>query len=253
MRGKRGSLNYVLSRTVDIIFSALIVLLILFIVFMLYNSFWAEDKLVKNQYVLVGDMLQGVIEAPGSGSVTKREFAFTFLHDDDQKTFEGTLFALSSDGTWTSPMPPINWYTRDVSDGFTGTIITTFVKQKKEAKELSLKRVDKACKEKACLCLSTKKLVSNTGDKDLLAALKGITECRAFDIPSGASALFIDFEKLQRVEQDNPWYLNLFGAKDSDPLYDKGLYPKIALVKAACEQDPKAICIYGSMGGETTT
>jgi hypothetical protein len=82
MRSKKGSLSYVLSRTIDIVFSALIVLLILFIVFLLYSTFFGEDRLVTNQYVLTGDMLQGVIDTPGE---TERSFGFTFLHNEKKQ------------------------------------------------------------------------------------------------------------------------------------------------------------------------
>jgi hypothetical protein len=251
MRSKKGSLSYVLSRTIDIVFSALIVLLILFIVFLLYSTFFGEDRLVTNQYVLTGDMLQGVIDTPGE---TERSFGFTFLHNEKNKEFDGTIFGISSDGTWTTPLPPVNWYTRDAEETLTGEDITRFVTEKKttevSAEKLSLSRVDKACENAACLCLSKRPLVSTTGDTELLKTLRAIEECRAFELPSNTRAINLNFEELQTLEQDHPWYRNLFGAEDSEPVYEEGMFPKLTLRKEPCADD--AICIFAFMSAEHT-
>jgi hypothetical protein len=42
------------------------------------------------------------------------------------KEFDGTIFGISSDGTWTTPLPPVNWYTRDAEETLTGEDITRF-------------------------------------------------------------------------------------------------------------------------------
>lgn len=261
MMNKRGSLTYVLSRTIDIIFSGLIILLILAILFSLYRVFWAEDKTVKNQYVLAGDILQGVVENPALGRESERAFSFTFQKKGEQ-AFQGTLFGVSSDGNFTTPLPPINWYTRDIMDDLSVAELNRFIAGWKANGELSLTRVKSSCTQKACLCLSTKPVAGREGGEQLLEALQHIDECRAYDVPAGSDLLLFDFSSLQRLEQDNPWYLNLFGAGDSESGYDDDLYPEIRFKKGACTNDvtqryppgalDNAVCVYASMASETT-
>ncbi len=196
---RRGELSFMLSRLIDIVFSILVIVLIVVIVGALWRALHGTDKRVENQYNLVGDMLQGVIESPSEGVLSHRQFIFNFEIDKKGVTsFEGTIFGISSDGVWTSPLPPLLWFPLSSSQpGLSGTELNNFIKTNKS--ELSLSLVDRTCTHVlspvACLCLSD---VPLTKTADLSKAINGIYECRTFSVPTGKSYLVFDFSTLQQ-------------------------------------------------------
>ncbi len=188
-----------LSRLIDIVFSVLVIFLIVVITVALWNALHGTDKRVENQYNLVGDMLQGVIESPSEGVLSHRQFIFNFEIDSKgATTFDGTIFGISSDGSWTTPIPSLLWFPDPSSpSGLSAAELNNFIKTNKS--ELSLSYVDRTCLnahgKPACLCLSD---VPLTKQADLAKAINGIYTCRAFSVPQGKSYLVFDFETLQQ-------------------------------------------------------
>ncbi len=265
---RRGELSFMLSRLIDIVFSVLVIFLIVVITVALWNALHGTDKRVENQYNLVGDMLQGVIESPSEGVLSHRQFLFNFEVKDNRPTFDGTIFGISSDGSWTTPIPPVLWFPNtDGVNPMTGKDITDFVRTHKV--DLSLSSVRRSCPidalkegdagKQACICLSD---VPLTKQDDLTSALNGIYECRSYNLPQGKLYLMFDFEHLQQQGVEQHWLKS-----DTSSAYADGQYPVVYLVKrtGGCPSDmaipgtpsskltpENSVCVYASLQPDFT-
>ncbi len=250
LTSRRGDLRYMLGSTVDIILSLLVILLVILVVVGLARVFFKQDERSRNQYELTADLLRGVIEDPGVDGVALREFSFPFTAKGDQR-FTGAIFGVNYDAAtktyqYTTPFPPVNWYTRDVSRTISQSVMDAYVQGFRDKRTLTEKKVVKGCKDRACLCYSPKSVVKADDTENLLAALNGITRCTAYAAPEGKTVR-LDFDRLQRIEQAR--FLGIIPVDDERKVYDATAYPVVELRKGSCEvgASPDTLCVYFSL------
>lgn len=249
-----------LSKLMDVLFSVFIIIAILMVSVTTWSAIHQGDKRVQNQYKLVGDMLQGVIESPSEGALSRRQFLFNFVLKDNRPTFDGTIFGISSDGRWTTPVPPTLWTANTKGDeGLKSDDVTGAVNDPNNKISISAAKgcpvnlmkggnKDKAPGSNACICLSHVPIKKKT---DLVGALKGISVCRKFSVPDKKKFLILDFSKLKKPL-----------VKGSKASFTKNDFPVVYLLKKtggcdsslAVQGTPSAsltrensVCVYASL------
>ncbi len=212
-RRRRGELDYALTRFVDIVWSVLIVFVILLLAFTLWKALFGTNKQALNQYHLMADMTEGMLASPLG--TTRR---FTLSADlTDRESFHGTILARSSDGTYTTPVPPTIWYPDVNADAYVNAEkLNAYLRANPDAGKLASKK----CGGQACLCFS--KVVLDSVDT-IPKALNGIVECRSYP----GSVLF-DFESIQPSGTVG----GLLGRKQE--FYIEGQYPVLTLRRGNC-------------------
>jgi len=246
-RARRGDLQFMLAKTVDIILSLLVIALILVILVALYNAFFGTDKQALNQYRLAGDMVQGVVLSDETGPVSRREFTFNFNVADEKDAFQGTIWAVNSDGSFASPLPPLTWSSQANREGLTADKLKTHIDQWRAEKKLN-ERGYQICAGKGCICLSKTPLdrlyikgkVGEVIDWDvILQSINDISECKVLELPPDKSALHFDFDTAQpQGDLSKQTYPIIYLFKDAD----------CRTVHGATTPNPDAtVCIYGSM------
>jgi|GEM_PF-3031273 len=197
---RRGDLAFFLSRTIDIVFSVIIILAVVAISMAIWSATQQEEKRAEKQYELLGDIVQGMVESSSEGITARREVSFPFSEENE---FKGTIFFRSNDGWWTTPLPPPSWYTpTDAAKPatFAATINTLVYSETAPIQLPSM--VARYCPQfsslakpgEGCICLSD---VALKTEQDIPKALQGIRDCRGYDLPKGKQFLIFDFEKLQ--------------------------------------------------------
>ncbi len=250
VRSRKGDLQYMLSRLMDIIWSIIIVVVILVIALTLWRAFYGTDKAALNQYKVFGDLLEGVIESDKTGLASAREFSLTLdLSDpmDARDSYKGTVLAQSSTGKFSTPIPPTIWYA-DVDDE--DHITTAELNAAVEAMDAYPKQVQRYCEDSACLCFS--RTILNV-EEQIAKAFSNIVECKQFALPDGKDAIVFDFEGLQPGGTNE----GLFGWKDPFYDYEGEKIPVIHLAKGACDKagetygttfdDESTICVYAAV------
>ena len=155
---RRGDLAFMLSRTIDIVLSALVIFAILAFTVVLWAATHQEEKRVKNQFELLGDLIEGVVSSSAEGPSSTRVLTLPFETDGD-KGFEGTFFVQSSDGTWSAAFPSPAWYgnpsiTKENINEIATKVNVSAVKRVCQSQTVSEKQYN----AKPCICRSTVKL-----------------------------------------------------------------------------------------------
>jgi hypothetical protein len=104
--------GFVLNNAISIIISILIILVIVAFVVAFIQAFNAKGRTSENQFNALDDMVSGLIQVHGAANRT-----LSFPFDHDKQEFQGTIFAVSSDGSLSSPFPPTRWYPGALQDG----------------------------------------------------------------------------------------------------------------------------------------
>lgn len=241
---RKGDLSYMLTRTLDIIWSLLIVAVIALIAFTLWRAIYGTDKQSLNQYVVMGDILEGTIESPATGQESIREFTLS-ADLSDRDAFEGTILARSSDGRWTTPIPPAIWYVKEGDTPHTQITTETMNLQEHNPKKA------KACGDNACLCFS--RTILEEPDQ-LEKAFNAITECKSYKTPKGKERVIFDFASAQ---QSGGVEKKILFFRWKEDYYQDGKFPVLTLKKGGClpaanrhgreYPDETSICIYAAV------
>lgn len=221
-----------LGNVVNIIFAALIIVASVLVVVAIWKSVYGTDKAVVNQYRTIGDLIQGVIETDRIGDVTRRQTLFNFHVQRDAKSFSGTVFAVSSDGVITAPIPPLPG-------------------QRLTEKEVKLLLPDGSeelpggeaarCRDRACLCLSLFSVSIEDKENNFAQIVKNTEGCRV--LGQKDQKIILDFDTFQE-DLDATWASYL----TEDPDYWQ--YPTVTIWRDECKKNSNAhdfsdaICIF---------
>lgn len=173
------------ENTVSLIMAVLITFAVFALGMKAYGAVTKEDERAFNQYQLVVEQTQALLDVGQPGNY--REFLFNYRYDEDehQWTYKGTIFAFDDSEAVPRSIPE--------SDGFvctTETQMGLLYKNHAYRDEFPHQKVAAACGDRACLCFSPLAISCDPTDSEdryesFYAAYKGISECHSFQTPRG--------------------------------------------------------------------
>lgn len=215
-RRKRGDVAYGGQKLVDIVLSILVVVSILLVAVAFWKSLHGVDKKARNEFRLVADLMQSVIDEPGA---THRDQFFDLTplaRFEGRKKYKGVFFAISQmevNGvlrvSFSDPQPPVG------AAGGASVIsgkVTSLGLEMAASQKMGCNALDQIClmdfweehctvNEKGkdvllpCLCFSRALPELPLGQVDEAATqiIDGVSECRVIRPPDGdqQSSLFI--------------------------------------------------------------
>jgi len=184
---RKGTIEISLTTLLET-FVILVICLIIFTVgFKVYQVFFGPDKQALNTYELIYDNLDSLVKM--ADAQKSLEFRFTFPLDTEtagvqqgyrvavggRDSYKGTVWAVGTDGAISHPFPA--WRINDQAAP------QLQLDPESLSPSIPRDRLDKRCRETACLCFSKKVLPADASDDDMRDFFTHATRCHAFELP----------------------------------------------------------------------
>lgn len=196
---QKGDAAFMTKHLIGIILGLLFVLSALLLFYTLWESTRASERASMNEYYLMGDMLQGLINTPlpdmpsvlTPNNIVYRDFTFPFKFGnigEKYKPFKGTILTIMANKSVAKPLPYTCKEERSFSD--VASHLTTELKSGR----LSLPgSYNESCNGVPCLCYSTYEL---SNKMDLKKLLKKVKDCRVLALPEGVTDVDFQFDDI---------------------------------------------------------
>jgi hypothetical protein len=171
---RRGTVPALLRLIIDALVIAVLILIAVGFGYKVWKALYGPDKASYNAYNLMVDTSNSLLRSPSPN--TERMFLFTF---NKERHFEGTIFAISSNGTVSGAFAPKKErYTFDD------------VPELRDPAKFKPSMVDSACAKSACLCYSKLNLEPTADSAAKLQLLLKPYKCRSLQpMPESAKTL----------------------------------------------------------------